>query len=75
MIRIRSLLAATDFSGDAGIAIRRAALTAAQHRPELALLHVVSNPLSRVLPPLINFSMKARAKLTEEVRRALGEIP
>lgn len=65
MTPLRAILVATDFSEDAGMAARRAALLAREHGARCALLHVVPElPLDEAL----------RLKASGAVERALGEL-
>ena len=65
------IVAATDFSDDAGNAVRRAAMLASQHGAVLEVLHVVSrsslDALREWLPP------GAAERLVDDARHALDE--
>jgi nucleotide-binding universal stress UspA family protein len=65
------IVAATDFSDDAGKAVRRAALLASRHGAALDVLHVVSRPaldaLREWVPP------ERAARLVDDARRLLDE--
>ena len=74
MTKIRSLLATTDFSVDARNAVARATFVAAEHRAELALLHVVSSHPFKNLRALVHSSVGLEAKLIEEAQHKLGEL-
>lgn len=65
------ILAATDFSEDAGNAMRRAALLAAREGEPLELLHVVSGPSLEALREWVPAG--APERLVEDARRLLGE--
>jgi nucleotide-binding universal stress UspA family protein len=74
--RISSVLALTDFSTQAGVAVARAALLAAQQGARLRLLHIVAQPLLSRLREKAGFSF-ARVEVDERMRqasRALGNL-
>jgi nucleotide-binding universal stress UspA family protein len=68
---LAAIVAASDFSDDAGNAVRRAAMLASQHAAALEVLHVVSrsslDALREWLPP------GAAERLVDDARRALHE--
>lgn len=65
------ILAATDFSEDAGNAVRRAALLAAREGEPLEVLHVVSRPSLDALREWVPAA--AAERLVEDARRLLDE--
>ena len=66
-----AIVAATDFSDDAGNAVRRAAMLASRHGATLELLHVVSRPALDALREWVPAG--AAERLVDEARRALDE--
>lgn len=71
---LKSILAATDFSGDARSAVARAARVAAERQAELSLLHVMSGPAFSFLRDWLHPAMEVEEKLVEDVRRTLEEL-
>lgn len=72
----RSILAATDFSEDAGHAIARAAMLAASLPARLSLLHVVSAPMLVALRAMLGSTggQDAEALMTTEARESLDAL-
>lgn len=73
MTVIRSLLAATDFSADAGTAVRRAAQLAASLGASLELLHVVDAGRLSELRALLPDAAPAKDQLLAEAKRQMAE--
>jgi nucleotide-binding universal stress UspA family protein len=71
---IRSILAATDFSDDAGHAVLRAAFLAGECRADLHLLHVISEPSLSALRQVFPTSPDTEAKLLDDARRTMDEM-
>ena len=67
------LVAATDFSSDAGNAVRRAALLAAQQGAELELLHVVSRRALESVREWVRTPVDVADRLVEDTRRLLEQ--
>jgi len=67
------VVAATDFSEDAGKAARRAAIVAAQHGSELELLHVVSRSSLDAVREWVREPMNVADRLVEDARHVLRE--
>lgn len=74
MNRIKTLLAATDFSDDAREAAFRAAYLAAQLGAKVELLHVMSATSLSYMRELFKLGSEADAKLLDDARRMLGEL-
>ncbi|WNB75692.1 HAD-IC family P-type ATPase [Methylomonas koyamae] len=70
----RSLLAAVDFSDDAGNAAHQAALLAATHNGVLKLLHVVDETSLNAVAELIRSHDAAEAKLVADAQHRLDEV-
>ena len=71
----RSILAATDFSEDAGHAVARAALLAAGLQARLSLLHVVSAPMLGALRALFGGDRQdAETRVLDEARESLQAL-
>lgn len=70
---LKRILAATDFSKEAGHAVHRAALLAAEQHAQLELLHVVSEPALDALRQLVHASPDAPERLLDDVRNILRE--
>ena len=66
-------VAATDFSSDAGNAVRRAALLASQHGAELELLHVVSRRALESVREWVRTPADVADRLVEDTRRLLEQ--
>ncbi len=77
MKRYRSILVATDFSGNATHAVRKAALLAERHAARLTLLHVVNpagfKPLRQWFAPSTDVDLKV-AQARASLRRFAAEI-
>jgi universal stress protein E len=72
MTKIKKALAATDFSEQSRLAIRRAALICQEHSARLELLHVVEEfPPPELITP-DQFMEEARRKLQDEAESALS---
>lgn len=71
-----SILAATDFSEDAGHAVARAAMLAAALPARLSLLHVVSAPMLGALRAMFGGSDRrdAEARMIEEARQSMDAL-
>ena len=67
------ILAATDFSSDAGYAVHRAAVLASQHGVALELLHVVSRPSLEAVRAWVRTPVDAAERLVQDARRLLDE--
>jgi nucleotide-binding universal stress UspA family protein len=67
------IIAATDFSDDAGNAVRRAALLARLHGIELELLHAVSRSSLDAVREWVREPADFADRLVEEIRRLLAE--
>ena len=68
-----SIVAATDFSADAGHAVRRAARLAAQHGVRLELLHVVDRVALDAVRVWMRKPVDLAERLVDDARRLLGE--
>jgi nucleotide-binding universal stress UspA family protein len=66
-------VAATDFSSDAGNAVRRAALLASQHGAELELLHVVSRRSLESVREWVRTPADVAERLVEDTRSVLEQ--
>ena len=76
MIRLKKILAATDFSPRAGIAIERAARIARDWSAELSLLHVMGRlPLEAIRRILIEHPLAVEQRLVDAARNDLGWRP
>ncbi|MGH8616991.1 MAG: universal stress protein [Burkholderiales bacterium] len=71
MKKIESILAATDFSDDAGHAIARAAMVASEQRAGLGLLHVISEPSLSAVKSLLNGAGDIEACLVADAHESL----
>lgn len=67
------IVAATDFSEDAGRAARRAAIVASQHGSELELLHVVSRSSLDAVREWVREPMNVADCLVQDARHVLHE--
>ena len=67
------IIAATDFSDDAGHALRRAARLAARHRARLELLHVVDRVALDAVRVWTRRPVDLAERLVDDARRLLGE--
>jgi nucleotide-binding universal stress UspA family protein len=67
------IVAATDFSPDAGYAVSRAALLASRHRASLELLHVVSKSSLDALREWVRAPADFAERMVHDVRRLLEE--
>ena len=67
------LVAATDFSSDAGNAVQRAALLASQQGAELELLHVVSRRALESVREWVRTPVDVADRLVEDTRRLLEQ--
>jgi nucleotide-binding universal stress UspA family protein len=67
------IVAATDFSPDAGYAVSRAALLASQYRASLELLHVVSRSSLDALREWVRTPADFAERMVADVRRLLQE--
>lgn len=67
------ILAATDFSDDAGHAVRRAARLAARHGSRLELLHVVDRAALEAVRAWTRSPVDLAERLVDDARRLLGE--
>lgn len=74
MNKVKTLLAATDFSDDARQAALRAAYLAAQLGAKLELLHVMSATSLSYMRELFKLGSEADAKLLDDARRMLDEL-
>ncbi|MCC7484995.1 MAG: universal stress protein [Burkholderiales bacterium] len=74
MTTLKSLLAATDFSGDAGHAVERAACIAAAQRVALSLLHVINGTSLASLRELFLGRERAEARFVADSREALERL-
>ena len=70
---LRRIVAATDFSEDAGNAVRRAALLARLHGIELEVLHVMSRSSLDAVREWVRKPSDCADRLVEEARRILEE--
>jgi nucleotide-binding universal stress UspA family protein len=68
------IVAATDFSDDAGNAVRRAAMLALQQRVELELLHVVNRPWLDAVRSWIRTPANVADRLVEDARHNLEQF-
>ena len=67
------ILAATDFSEDAGHAVRRAARLAARHAARLELVHVVDRAALDAVRAWARSPVDLAERLVDDARRLLGE--
>src|SRR6185369_2393524 len=67
------IVAATDFSTDAGNAVRRAALLASMHSSQLEVLHVVEKSSLDAVRAWIRTPPDAAERLVDDARRLLDE--
>ena len=67
------IVAATDFSDNAGNAVRRAAMLASQHRVELELLHVVNRPWLDAVRSWIRTPANVADRLVDDARHSLEQ--
>lgn len=67
------IVAATDFSADAGHAVSRAAILASQQSASLELLHVVSKPALEALREWVPTPTDVAERLVADLRRLLEE--
>ncbi|OGA44799.1 MAG: hypothetical protein A3F74_06095 [Betaproteobacteria bacterium RIFCSPLOWO2_12_FULL_62_58] len=75
MIRLKKILAATDFSPRAGIAIERAARIARDWSAELSLLHVMGRlPLEAIRRILIEHPLAVEQRLVDAARNDLERL-
>jgi nucleotide-binding universal stress UspA family protein len=70
----RTVLAATDFSEDAGHAAARAALLARELPARLSLIHVVPAPMLQALRSLFGSGADAEARLLEDARQSIATL-
>lgn len=68
------ILAATDFSADAANAIERAALLALEHRTELRLLHVISEPSIVQLRAGVRAGTDVERLLVQDARQSMETL-
>jgi len=74
MSAIKSLLAATDFSDEAGSGLARAARIASEQQAALVLLHVISGPSLDLVRNLFRQSPDVEAKVQAEAQEVLGRL-
>lgn len=74
MSAIRTILAATDFSEDAGHAAARAALLAAELPAQLSLLHVLPAPTLHALRAMFGSGADTEARLVEDARQSVAAL-
>ena len=67
------IVAATDFSAEAGHAVRRAARLAAQHGAQLEVLHVVDGASLDAVRAWVREPADVAERLVEDARRLLGQ--
>ena len=70
---VERIVAATDFSDDAGHAARRAALLSVRQRASLELVHVVERASLDAVRALAREPLDLADRLVEDAQRALGE--
>ena len=68
------IVTATDFSVDAGNAVRRSALLARSHRIELELLHVISRSSLNAVREWVREPADFADRLVDDVRSSLQEV-
>lgn len=71
--QFKRIVAATDFSEDAGNAVLRAAMLASEQRAELELLHVVSKRSLDAVREWIHTPLDVADRLLEDVQRTLTD--
>jgi nucleotide-binding universal stress UspA family protein len=74
MTPLRRILVATDFSSDAGCALARAQLIAAEHRAELALVHVINASALDAFKAVFRDTPTIERELFMATQRALDEL-
>src|SRR5690349_4453592 len=74
MTPLRSVLAATDFSEDAGKAATRAAIISAEHNAELVLLHVLDPSPLTPLKEWLGGALDLGAAMSSQAQAALREL-
>jgi nucleotide-binding universal stress UspA family protein len=70
---VKRIVAATDFSSDAGNAVRRAAMLATRHGAELELLHVASRSSLDAVRAWVREPADIAERLVEDARRLLEQ--
>jgi nucleotide-binding universal stress UspA family protein len=68
------IVAATDFSSDAGKAVQRAAMLASRQRVDLELLHVVDGTSLDAVREWVRTPADIAERLTDDARRLLDEV-
>lgn len=71
MSKLRSVLAATDFSVEAGHALARAALLASEQQAALELIHVLNEPWLAAVKSLVKGSVDIEDCLIADINQAL----
>jgi nucleotide-binding universal stress UspA family protein len=71
---VRTVLAATDFSDDAGHAVARAALLASEQQAALELIHVLHEPWLAAVKSLLKGSVDIEERLVGDATQALQKV-